>query len=54
MTAETIWDALEHLGARVADVARALRSGRALLDHYDSRHGLSSGAHTATEGGVAT
>src|ERR671910_3879335 len=44
----------EHLGARVADVARALRSGRALLDQSDSRHVVSSGAHTATEGGVAT
>ena len=43
----------EHLGARVADVARALRSGRALLDQSDSRHVVSSGAHTATEGGLA-
>jgi multimeric flavodoxin WrbA len=41
----------EHLGGRVADVARALRSGRALLDHHDSRHVVS---HTATEGGPAT
>lgn len=40
----------EHLGARVAENARALRSGRALLDHYDSQHVVS---HTATEGGVA-
>jgi multimeric flavodoxin WrbA len=44
----------EHLGARVADVARALRSGRASLDQSDPRHVVSSGAHTATEGGVAT
>jgi NAD(P)H dehydrogenase (quinone) len=44
----------EHLGARVADIARALRSGRARLDHRDGRDVASSGTHITTETGVAT
>jgi hypothetical protein len=39
----------EHLGSRVADVARTLRSGRAQLDHHESRV-----ARISTERGVAT
>jgi multimeric flavodoxin WrbA len=44
----------EHLGARVADVARTLRSGRARLDRHDSRDVASSGAHITADRGVAT
>jgi NAD(P)H dehydrogenase (quinone) len=43
----------EHLGSRVAGVARTLRSGRAWLDHHESRV-ASAGARNSTERGVAT
>jgi multimeric flavodoxin WrbA len=43
----------EHLGARVADVARTLRRGRARLAHHESR-AVSEGARIGTKRGVAT